>query len=123
MARLSPLSPSVVVATVVADFTEEEGASTVVEEDFMEAGSGAEGFMAGAGSAAAGSGAVVSAVEVVSAAELHFVAEAGFAGDSALAEELSAAVFVEAFVAIASGAVSVSADVAGVGEAGAGVGA
>ena len=67
-------------AMVAAGFTEEEEDSTVVE-DFMEAGSGAVGFMAGAGFAAAGSEAVGFAVEVVSAVETHFVAAARFAAE------------------------------------------
>jgi hypothetical protein len=111
---------------VAADFTEEEGASTVVV-DFMEAGSGAEGFMA-ADSAAAGSEAVGFTAEVDSVAEAGSEAElsveaARFEVEPGFAEELPAAVFVEAFVAMAFGAVSVSADEALDGEAGAGAGA
>jgi hypothetical protein len=69
------------VAMVAADFTEEEGASTVVVEDFTEAGSGAEGFMAGADSVAEGFTAEVDSVaEAGSEAELS-VAAARFAAE------------------------------------------
>lgn len=110
---------------MAGDFTEEE-VFTVVVEDFMEAGSEAEGFTEGEGSAVAGF-----TVEVVSTAEADFVAErasvaehfvaARFEAELAFAEDPSAAESGEAFVAMASasGAVSVSADAAGVG-AGAG---
>ena len=82
------------------DFTAVAGST--VAEDFTEA---------------AGSAAVGFAVEVVSTAEAHFGAGPGFA------EKLSAEVSAAASVVTASGGVSVSAEAAGDGEDGAGVGA
>lgn len=89
----------------------------------------AEDFLGGVRSAAA----VGFTVEVDSAAEAHSgaevseedhsVAAAGFAGELAFAEEPFGAASDEAFVAIASAAVSGSVDAALDGEAGDGVGA
>jgi hypothetical protein len=106
-----------VVAMVAADFTEAEVFTAVVEVFTEEAVSGLEDFIAGAGFAGEGF-----TVEVGSEAE-PFMAAARFGEEPAFAEEPSAADSGEAFVAMASGVVSVSADAALDGEAGAGVGA
>lgn len=99
-----------------ADFTEEE----VFTE---EAGSGAEDFMAGAGCAEEGFVVEVDSTgEVGSEAEV-FVVAARFAAGPDFEEEPFKVDSAEVFVAMASGAVSGSADEALDGEAGAGVGA
>jgi hypothetical protein len=105
-----------VVAMVAADFTEAEVFTAVVEVFTEEAVSGLEDFIAGAGFAGEGF-----TVEVGSEAEPFMAAR--FGEEPAFAEEPSAADSGEAFVAMASGVVSVSADAALDGEAGAGVGA
>jgi len=99
--------------TVAVDFTEEEVSTEVVEVFTEEAGSGAEDFTAGVVAEAEGF-----MVEVDSAAD-PFVAAARFGAESVFVGAPS----MEVFMARAFTVAGVGADEAGVGEAGAGVGA